>query len=228
MHALSACIVLRYREEGFAIVTILVLPLRTSWAPFLCGLRHASRRRSFNYSPSWLQKAKRHSMTKGKRLPGSSQSARARSTSAVSAGICYPRASLPLGCDHQCYTRAGRCSIGGTKGSHWRREGYAAIISEECRLELVGDVWMHHGTVAVPLNVCCQTLQMLAEVHLHNLPACQFPLVESLQLPFYLQGILMGDHVDEGITQASTALEVEWHVCKVVPASKPLGRQQLQ
>mmetsp|Transcript_107928 Transcript_107928/g.305240 ORF Transcript_107928/g.305240 Transcript_107928/m.305240 type:complete len:346 (-) Transcript_107928:430-1467(-) len=123
---------------------------------------------------------------------------------------------------------AGPLCARGTDALRGQREVDAEPVLEERGLELVGHVRVHHGAVAVARAVVRQTLQRLAPADVADLEAADLPVAEALEMLPAAHGVLMRQHVDEGVPETCPPLEVHGQVAEVVAAGEALLVEQLQ
>lgn len=79
---------------------------------------------------------------------------------------------------------------------------------------------MHHCSVSVSLDLRRETLQRIAPQHIQDSAARRLPVAEALRALEELQSVFVRPKIHEPEAQAREALDVHWHVHKVVLAFK--------
>jgi hypothetical protein len=79
---------------------------------------------------------------------------------------------------------------------------------------------VHHCSVSVSLNLRRETLQRIAPQHIQDSAARRLPVAEALRALEELQGVFVRPEIHEPEAQARQALDIDWHVYKVILAFK--------
>mmetsp|Transcript_30980 Transcript_30980/g.89523 ORF Transcript_30980/g.89523 Transcript_30980/m.89523 type:complete len:261 (-) Transcript_30980:818-1600(-) len=147
---------------------------------------------------------------------------RSRPPNTSSAGGCWGRRSS----GRPPVTPAGVAPVPDARGPgalRWPGEGHAPALREDHRLVRVRNALMHNRAVPVTSDVGLETLVRSAPTHSAHLAAGQDPLrvaVKGAPEARHKWGL---DHVDEGITQACSGVEVGGQVDEVVASGEALA-----
>jgi len=111
----------------------------------------------------------------------------------------------------------------------WWRESSPLPCVEQHRPVRVWHMLMHKRAIAISGDMCFKALQNLTPRDTTNLLASFGPRGKTIQARPQTLGILMADHVNEGIAHGIMCLEIDWEVEEVESSREAfLSKQRLE